>query len=128
MRLARFEGSKSFHTFLYVEVFIAHDLSRVGISLKIEDGVAGTHSASTSSQLSILWHKEISTRRVARAYCRENYSTSLDAYLTYCIASHGSYKIISRTSFLRKNNQEARTPNEREKPSMELAWTSTAHG
>ncbi len=47
MRLARFEGSKSFHIFLSVAFFIAHGLSRLGTSLKIEDGVAGTHSAST---------------------------------------------------------------------------------
>ncbi len=37
-----FEGSKSFHIFLSVGFFIAHDLSRLGTSLEIEDGVAGT--------------------------------------------------------------------------------------
>ncbi len=39
--VARFEGSQFFDIFLSVAFFIAHDL------LKIEDGVAGTHSAST---------------------------------------------------------------------------------
>ncbi len=38
--VARLEGCQSFHIFLSVEFFIAHDL------LKIEDGVSGTHSAS----------------------------------------------------------------------------------
>ncbi len=36
MRLARLEGSKSFHIFLSAALFSAHDLSRLGTSLKIE--------------------------------------------------------------------------------------------
>ncbi len=39
MRLARIEGSKSFHIFLSVAFFSAHDLSRLGTLQKLEAGV-----------------------------------------------------------------------------------------
>ncbi len=47
MRLARFEGRKSFHISLSVAFFIAHDLSRLGTWLKVEAVVAVAHSTST---------------------------------------------------------------------------------
>ncbi len=50
MRLARLEGRKSCPFFLSVAVFSAQDLSRLGTSLKMETGVAGTHRTSTRNR------------------------------------------------------------------------------